>query len=407
MAAEVERASVDGGVDRLGESDVVIGAAQAGPLVEHGTEEFLLCEDVAPAGHATGDRPTSAGIAVGVAQPDGLGALHHPDDMVGDRRERDEDLAVGEGLAAAMIATIPPRGHHSTATVTLTEDGTVRAVARLDDPGGIPADSRVRVRSLSPVGEQYLDFQPRSDPGPFLRDGDVVQASVRDLPTSLGATVVAVSDLLDQVDDRALGRVLREVSTGVAGTGQELGRLIDQTDLLLAELDRALPTAESLLRDAGPAASLVVDQRSDLLQLGRSARRAAAFLKSYDPRLRELLAGAPERLEQIDGLVDQARAVLPAFLMAGVDLGRVLERYDPHLRQLLREYAPGLGTVGEVVGESLRVDLVVDQSTRCRYDTERRAPRDIAPRGLQAGGRCPESAPGLQRGAAHAPPPAR
>ena len=292
-------------------------------------------------------------------------------------------------------------------SIELTEDGRVRAVARVDDPGGIPAASRVRVRSLSPVGEQYLDFQPRSDSGPFLRDGDVVQASVRDLPTSLGATVVAVSDLLDQVDDRALGRVLREVSTGVAGTGQELGRLIDQTDLLLAELDRALPTAESLLRDAGPAASLVVDQRSDLLQLGRSARRAAAFLKSYDPRLRELLAGAPERLEQIDGLVDQARAVLPAFLMAGVDLGRVLERYDPHLRQLLREYAPGLGTVGEVVGESLRVDLVVDQSTRCRYDTERRAPRDIAPRGLQAGGRCPESAPGLQRGAAHAPPPAR
>ncbi|WP_292607224.1 molybdopterin cofactor-binding domain-containing protein [Nocardioides sp. REDSEA-S30_B4] len=32
---------------------------------------------------------------------------------------------VGEGLAAAMIATIPPRGHHSTATVTLTEDGSV------------------------------------------------------------------------------------------------------------------------------------------------------------------------------------------------------------------------------------------------------------------------------------------
>ena len=32
---------------------------------------------------------------------------------------------VGNGLAAAMIATIPPRGHHSTATVTLTEDGSV------------------------------------------------------------------------------------------------------------------------------------------------------------------------------------------------------------------------------------------------------------------------------------------
>ncbi|QWC84340.1 molybdopterin-dependent oxidoreductase [Nocardioidaceae bacterium] len=33
---------------------------------------------------------------------------------------------VGEGVAAAMIATIPPRGHHSEATVSLLEDGTVQ-----------------------------------------------------------------------------------------------------------------------------------------------------------------------------------------------------------------------------------------------------------------------------------------
>ena len=32
--------------------------------------------------------------------------------------------AVGEGVAAAMIATIPPRGHHSEATVELAADGT-------------------------------------------------------------------------------------------------------------------------------------------------------------------------------------------------------------------------------------------------------------------------------------------
>ncbi|MDQ1104912.1 molybdopterin-dependent oxidoreductase [Nocardioides zeae] len=32
---------------------------------------------------------------------------------------------VGEGVAAAMIATIPPRGHHSNATLTLTSDGVV------------------------------------------------------------------------------------------------------------------------------------------------------------------------------------------------------------------------------------------------------------------------------------------
>ncbi|GAA4712372.1 molybdopterin-dependent oxidoreductase [Nocardioides conyzicola] len=33
--------------------------------------------------------------------------------------------AIGEGVAASMIATIPPRGHHSEATVSLDADGTV------------------------------------------------------------------------------------------------------------------------------------------------------------------------------------------------------------------------------------------------------------------------------------------
>lgn len=35
------------------------------------------------------------------------------------------DWVVGSGLAASMIATIPPRGHHATATVTAEVDGTV------------------------------------------------------------------------------------------------------------------------------------------------------------------------------------------------------------------------------------------------------------------------------------------
>lgn len=291
--------------------------------------------------------------------------------------------------------------------VATTVDG-VAATARLDASVDIPVDTEARVRSLSPVGEQYLDLQPRTSSGPFLTDGDVVEATATDLPTSLGSTVVAVSDLLDQVDDRALRRLLGEVSTGLAGTGQELGRLVQQADLLLAELDATLPEAEDLLRNTGPAASLVVEEGADLARLGRSARGLAGFLRSYDPRLREILRTAPQRLRRLDELVAQAQVVLPGFLSAGIALGQVLGRRDPHLRALLRSYAPGLSTVGRIIrDEHLQIDLVTDQSTRCRYDTVRREPRDIGPRPLDRDGRCAASQPNLQRGAAHAPGPTR
>ena len=38
------------------------------------------------------------------------------------------------------------------------------------------------VRSLSPVGEQYLDFQPDSAGGPYLESGDTIGGGVHGHP---------------------------------------------------------------------------------------------------------------------------------------------------------------------------------------------------------------------------------
>ena len=66
----------------------------------------------------------------------------------------------------------------------LSKDG-VEATVKLAGGTEIPADSKVQVRSLSPVGEQYLDFQPDDMKGPFLKDGSVIKASAVDLPQTL------------------------------------------------------------------------------------------------------------------------------------------------------------------------------------------------------------------------------
>ena len=77
-------------------------------------------------------------------------------------------------------------------SIKLSEDGVV-ASAVISAPEDIPQDSVVKVRSLSPVGEQYLDFQPRTTKGPFLHDGSVIPASSTDLPKTLASTVIAVN----------------------------------------------------------------------------------------------------------------------------------------------------------------------------------------------------------------------
>ncbi len=75
-----------------------------------------------------------------------------------------------------------------------------------------------------PVGEQYLDFQPNTDDGPFLEDGATVSAEFTDLPKSLSSTVVAVNKVLRQIDDQKLRSFLVELSTGLEGTGDDIGQ---------------------------------------------------------------------------------------------------------------------------------------------------------------------------------------
>ncbi|WP_110182097.1 molybdopterin-dependent oxidoreductase [Nocardioides solisilvae] len=62
---------------------------------------------------------------------------------------------VGEGMAAAMIATIPPRGHHADATVTRFPDGTVEVAVGSAEFGNGTATVHVQV-----VAEE-LDVDPR------------------------------------------------------------------------------------------------------------------------------------------------------------------------------------------------------------------------------------------------------
>lgn len=289
--------------------------------------------------------------------------------------------------------------------ISITRQG-VRAEVSLTTGTAVPTDSLARVRSLSPVGEQYLDFQPNTDEGPFLEDGAVVAAEFTDLPKSLSSTVVAVNKVLRQIDDEKLRSFLVELSTGLQGTGDDVGRLVDQGDLILAELDRVWPETDRLLRNGDTVLDIGTDNATSLRDLGRSSRQLAAFLRDYDPELRRVLERAPNQVRQLEALVADADKVLPDFLSVGVSLTDIFAMHDPHLRALLQAYGPGLGSLARVTRDGeVKLELIVDKDPRCDYDTPRRKPRDPTRVPLRENEVCSASFATLQRGAAHAPGP--
>jgi phospholipid/cholesterol/gamma-HCH transport system substrate-binding protein len=290
-------------------------------------------------------------------------------------------------------------------SINLSPEGVV-ATVKLTSADRIPVKSIAKVRSLSPVGEQYLDFQPQTTSGPFLEDGAVVPATATDLPRTLASTVINVNKLLDQIDDRQLHTLLSELATGLAGTGQDVGKLVDQGAVLLAELDRLWPETSRLIDNSGPVLDIGTAKADDIRQLARSSRKFAAFLKDYDPELRATLEQAPAQIEQLQALVADAKALLPGFLDPGVHFSDLFRSYGPHLGAILATYSSGLGVLGEAIRDGqLLIEGIPQRSTRCDYGTPRRDPKDPDRRPLVTTGQCAGSEDHLQRGAAHAPGP--
>lgn len=289
--------------------------------------------------------------------------------------------------------------------ISIGERGVVATLSLTSDEQ-VPASSAAKVRSLSPVGEQYLDFQPTSQSGPYLEDGSVATAESTDIPKSLGSTVVAINEVLRQVDDSKLRALLVELSTALEDTGDDLGRLVDEGSVLIDELDDVYPETLRLLQSADVALDVAPDNRAELQDLGDDARELAAFLEDYDPELDRLLADTPARLRRLEGLVQDAREVLPDFLSVGVSLTDIIVAHDPHLRALLRNYGPGLSVLDDQVRNGrLRLKIIGDKDPRCDYGISRRSPRNVDRRPIVTTGRCSASFSTLQRGAAHAPGP--
>jgi phospholipid/cholesterol/gamma-HCH transport system substrate-binding protein len=315
------------------------------------------------------------------------------------------ELAATGGLFEGSAVTYRGVKVGKVRAITLSAEGVVATIS-LTTADRIPVRSTAQVRSLSPVGEQYLDFQPQTTSGPYLEDGSVVPATATDLPKTLASTVISVNKLLGQVDDQQLHTLLAELATGLAGTGQDVGRLVDQGSVLLAELDRLWPETGRLIDNSGPVLDIGTTKADDIRRLASSSRRFAAFLEDYDPELRATLAQSPGQIAQLQSLVADADAVLPGFLDAAVRFSDLVASYAPHLGEILATYAPGLGVLGEAIrGGRLLIEGIPQRSTRCEYATPRRDPKEPVRRPLVTTGQCSGSEENLQRGAAHAPGP--
>ncbi len=100
----------------------------------------------------------------------------------------------------------------------LSKDGVV-VEANIQRGVKIPKDTKVVVENRSAVGEQYLDFQPRSEGGAVLADGDVIPRKDTQYPLRVDTLLLDLDRTVNSVDKKDLSTVVDELGYGFAGRG--------------------------------------------------------------------------------------------------------------------------------------------------------------------------------------------
>src|SRR5579875_2143151 len=98
-------------------------------------------------------------------------------------------------------------------SVGLTPTG-AKAVLSLGTSPKIPANLHAEVRSISAVGEQYVDLRPRTDSPPYLRDGAVIPMGETTIPQEVGTMLDQTTKLINSIPKDKLSALIDESFTG-------------------------------------------------------------------------------------------------------------------------------------------------------------------------------------------------
>ncbi|MDA0249866.1 MAG: MlaD family protein [Mycobacterium sp.] len=212
----------------------------------------------------------------------------------------------------------------------------------------IPADLQASVLSVSAVGEQYVDLLPRTDSGPYLKDGSVIPMSDTTVPQRVGPMLDQVSALLQSIPKDRLSKLLDESFKGLNGSGDDLAALLESSSTVVADFDGVADRARALVDDGRPLLEGLAESADALGNWTRSLAGVTGQLSVNDPQIRGLLADGPGALNEASQLLNQVKPTLPVLLANLTTVGQIAVTYHASLEQLLVLLPPYIASVQAV-----------------------------------------------------------
>jgi phospholipid/cholesterol/gamma-HCH transport system substrate-binding protein len=301
-------------------------------------------------------------------------------------------------------------------SVKLTDDG-VAAHLRLNSDIKIPANSTATVKSVSAVGEQYVDFEPPEHPSQAtLRDGSVIPKEQTAIPQDVAQLLHEADQLVSSLNNTRLQDLLREAFKAFNGSGPEIARLIGSARLLIDEANSSWPQTSALIDQVGPFLEAQIRSGDDIRSFADGLARFTTEVANADPQVRSVLSNAPSAADEASQTFQGIRPSFPVLAANLANFGRIGVIYNRSIEQALVIF-PALMSALLTIGGQLPADeggkqdfkISINDPPPCNVGflppTDIRTPGDTTLRELPTDLYCkvPQNDPSVVRGARNYP----
>ncbi|PXX58459.1 virulence factor Mce-like protein [Nocardia tenerifensis] len=209
----------------------------------------------------------------------------------------------------------------------------------------IPAASELRIEALSALGEPYVEFDPPNQNGPYLADGQLIDARTTALPMSIPQVAVRAVQLMRQFDPEAISSLVGTIDTAITGTRGHMPAIEHASTLLAATILSRTDLIRQLL--------------TDMQTLGGDMNWTGPALDTSGPQWAGFGASLDRLIVAASGLYSIGDS--PADYNTGEGIVPFLQRLDALLWKIgpqLTDLAPALRPLMDTAAESgSQIDL--------------------------------------------------
>jgi phospholipid/cholesterol/gamma-HCH transport system substrate-binding protein len=218
--------------------------------------------------------------------------------------------------------------------VALTENG-ANATLSLSSSAKIPSNLQAKVLSVSAVGEQYVDLQPRTDSAPYLHNGSVIAVRDTTIPQAVGPMLDQVGALIKSLPKNKISQLLDESFQAFNGAGYDFASLADSGSRIAHDANAISDHTRQLIEDSQPLLDAQAQTTDSIRTWSRSLAGISDVLTNDDAKVRTILENGPGALDEASRLFQQIKPTLPLLLANLTTIGQIGVTYHPSLEQLL------------------------------------------------------------------------